>query len=132
MEPKELIIDGLGRVQQILTKALDALTPEKLAYRPSEQSNSIAWLAWHLTRVQDTHYARLRAQEQVWIAGGWAAKLGREADPAETGHGHTPQDVATIRPDGQILLGYHDAVYQRSIEYLSTLSASDFDRVLEA
>ena len=34
-------------------KALEGLTPEELARRPTEESNSIGWLMWHTARDED-------------------------------------------------------------------------------
>jgi uncharacterized damage-inducible protein DinB len=131
MDSKDVIVEALGRIRGLLSMSLDGLTAEQLAYRPSEQANSIAWLAWHLTRVQDHHLSALAGREQAWVADGWHARFGKPADPNDTGQRYTPEQVAAIRPEGpQILLDYHEAVYQRSVEYVQTLSAADLDRVL--
>src|SRR5712692_5785685 len=131
MDSKDVLIDGYGRIPRSLSMALEGLTAEQLTYRPTEQANSIAWLAWHLTRVQDHHLSDLAGREQAWIADGWHAKFGKPADPADTGQRYTPEQVAAIRPaDPSLLLDYHNAVYQRSVEYVQTLSPADLDRVL--
>ncbi|HZR98462.1 MAG TPA: DinB family protein [Chloroflexota bacterium] len=131
MDSKDVIVDALGRIRGLLGMSLDGLTAEQLAYRPSEQANSIAWLAWHLTRVQDDHLSALAGREQAWVAEGWHSRFGKPADPQDTGQGYTPEQVAAIRPDGpQILLDYHEAVHQRSVAYVQTLTPPDLDRVL--
>jgi hypothetical protein len=131
MDSKDVIVEALGRIRGLLGMSLDGLTAEQLAYRPSEQANSIAWLAWHLTRVQDHHLSALAGREHAWVADGWHARFGKPADPQDTGQRYTPEQVAAIRPDGpQILLDYHEAVHQRSVAYVQTLSAPDLDRVL--
>src|ERR671933_1740890 len=118
MDSKDVLIDGYGRIPQLLGMALDGLTAEQLAYRPNEEANSIAWLAWHLTRVQDKQVSDLAGREQAWIADGWHARFGKPADPQDTGQRYTPEQVAAVRPDGpQLLLDYHEAVYQRSVDY---------------
>ena len=128
MEGTELIGDALGRIQRTLQRILPGLTIEQLAYRPSEISNSIAWLSWHLTRVQDQHISDLLDREQEWISGGWYEKFGLRADPRNTGFGHSPSDVSAIRADGEILQGYYDAVYSRSLELLNRLNPDDLER----
>lgn len=131
MDAKDIVIDGLGRIQQILHRSLNGLTAEQLVYRPTDQANSIAWLAWHLTRIQDGHVSDLAGRPQAWVADGWHARFDKPADPKDTGQRYTPEQVAAIRPDGpQVLLDYHDAVYQRSVEYLRGVSPADMDRVL--
>ena len=44
----------------------------QLAFRVDSAANSIAWLVWHLTRIQDDHVADVAQTEQVWTAGGWS------------------------------------------------------------
>ncbi|NIO19497.1 MAG: hypothetical protein GTN76_01790, partial [Candidatus Aenigmarchaeota archaeon] len=71
MEWQELIIDGYGRVLEILNKALAGLTLDDLNEQPHPDCNSIGWLTWHLTRVQDDHVADLMGEEQLWIKDKW-------------------------------------------------------------
>jgi uncharacterized damage-inducible protein DinB len=132
MNVNEILIDGYSRISQILTRTLPELTPEQLVYRPTEEANSIAWLAWHLTRIQDHHLSDLAGRPQLWVSEGWHERFGKPADPADTGQRYTSEQVAEIRPaSAQLLLDYHEAVYQRSVEYIKTLSESDLDRELD-
>ena len=132
MDVHTLLADGYGRIQRSLHLTLDGLTAEQLTYRPSEQANTIAWLAWHLTRVQDHHLSELASREQAWIADGWHEKFGKPADAQETGQRYTAEQVAAVRPSGaQVLLDYHDAVHQRSLEYLGSITPADLDRELD-
>src|SRR5215472_6356472 len=112
MKTADLLADALGRLREVVHEATDNLTAEQLEYRPAPEANSIAWLIWHLTRVQDDHVAEVAGAEQVWTAGGWAGKFGLPFDDAATGWGHSPAEVAAtrVRP-AELLAGYHDAVY---------------------
>ncbi|TFV33626.1 DUF664 domain-containing protein [Streptomyces sp. T1317-0309] len=56
--------------------AVDGLGPDELNARPVEDANSIAWLVWHLTRVQDDHVADAASLEQVWLSQGWEKRFG--------------------------------------------------------
>ena len=99
---------------------------------PTPETNSMAWLAWHLTRVQDHHLSDLAGLPQLWTSEGWHARFGKPADDAETGGGHTLEQVAALKVDTpQLLLDYNDAVYQRSKAYLATVKPQDLDRVLD-
>src|SRR5215470_16041701 len=80
MDCRDLVIDGLGRVEEDLKRALDGLSAEQLAFRPAEHSNSIAWLVWHLTRVQDDHMSELAGRQQAWIEDKWHERFGKPAD----------------------------------------------------
>lgn len=76
----ELLADAFGRIRQTVHGAVDGLTPGQLAFRPESGSNSIAWLVWHLTRIQDDHIADAAGTGQVWTAGAsgstWADRFG--------------------------------------------------------
>ena len=131
MEWQQLITDGYGRVLQVLEKALDRLTQDDLDQQPNPDCNSMGWLTWHLTRVQDHHIADLMGQEQLWVKNGWHAKFDRAPNPLDNGFGHSSEDVAAFRaPEVRTLLGYHRAVLERSKSYINTLSATDLDREL--
>ena len=62
----DLLADAFGRVRDVVHDAVDGLTADQLAFRPDERANSIAWLVWHLTRIQDDHVADVAGTEQVW------------------------------------------------------------------
>lgn len=129
---RDLIIDGLNRVDEDLRAALDGLSAEQLAFRPHEQANSIAWLAWHLTRVEDDHVSELAGTQQAWIEEKWHEHFGRRADPQDTGFGHGPEQVASIKPEGpQLLIDYFQSVHQRSVEYLRSVTCQDLDRIID-
>ena len=68
MTPAELLVDAFERILQTATGAVEGLSDEQLATRPARDANSIAWLVWHLTRVQDDHVADVAGTEQVWTA----------------------------------------------------------------
>jgi uncharacterized damage-inducible protein DinB len=128
----DLLADAYSRIQRGVHMSLEGLTAEQLAYRPAEPANTVAWLAWHLTRVQDHHLSDLAGREQAWIADRWHEKFGKPADPQETGQRYTAEQVAALRPSGpQLLLDYHDAVNARSLEYIRGLTPEDLDRELD-
>ena len=131
MEGNAIVIDALGRIQNTIRRVLDGMTPDQLYYRPAENSNSTAWVIWHLTRVQDHHISDMGGLEQLWTSDGWHARFGMEADVKNTGTGHTPGDVAKIRPDAETLQSYYDAVYERTKTVLSSLTSEDMDRELD-
>jgi uncharacterized damage-inducible protein DinB len=132
MDCKDLVIDGLGRVEEDLRRALDGLSTDQLTFRPADTSNSIAWLAWHLARVEDDHVSELAGRPQAWLEQGWHARFGKEPDTNDTGFGYSPEQVAGIRPESaQLLVDYYLAVHRRSIEYLQGVTCQDMDRVID-
>ena len=132
MECKDLLTDGYGRVLGTLERTLKELTEDDLNWQPHPDSNSIGWLTWHLTRVQDDHVADLMGEEQLWTKDGWHARFNRPPDPKDRGFGNSPEQVAAFKsPDIETLLSYHRAVLERSKSYFLTLSSSDLDRELD-
>jgi hypothetical protein len=82
--------------------------------------------------VHDHHVAELLGTEQVWASGDWAGRFGLPADPHNTGYGHSPAQVAEVRPQSaQALIDYYDAVAARTRELLRELTAQDLDRVVD-
>lgn len=131
MDTKDLALDVLDRVHGVLQRVLRDLGGDELHRLPHPESNSIAWLVWHLTRVQDVSVSGLAEQDQVWVSEGWHATFGMEADLEQDGFGHTPEDVASFRaPSAQALLDYHESVLACSKAYVSGLAPEGFDREL--
>jgi hypothetical protein len=97
MTSAELLVDAVGRIREIVHRVVAGLTPEQLAFRLDPEANSIAWLVWHLTRIQDDHLADAFQAEQVWTAGGWMERFGLPFDPQATGYGHQAEDVAAVQ-----------------------------------
>ncbi|GAB4085635.1 DUF664 domain-containing protein [Myceligenerans cantabricum] len=133
MNGADLLVDAFGRILQEVHAAVRGLSAEELAWRADAEANSVGWLVWHLTRVQDDHVADAAGRTQVWTDAGWADRFGLPLPPGDTGFGHSPDDVAAVRvtsPD--LLTGYHDAVHERTIEYVSALTDADLDRIVDS
>lgn len=132
MKSAELLVDALGRVRDAVHAAVAGLDAEQLAFRSDPEANSIAWLVWHLARVQDDHVADAAGVEQVWTSAGWVERFGLPFDPWATGYGHRPEEVAAVRVESPDLLsGYYDAVHQRSAGFVGRLIDADLDRVVD-
>ena len=131
MEGAALIADALERVNGILHRSLEGAPAGLLCRMPAPHANSMAWLAWHLTRVQDDHISDLAGLPELWAGNGWHARFGMEPNDEETGQGHTFEQVAAFKVESaEVLLAYQDATFQRSVEYLATVKPADLDRVL--
>lgn len=132
MDVAALLTELYGRIPPLAERAVGGLPPERLAESPGPGRNTIAWLVWHLARVEDSHIAELGVGDQLWATGDWAGRMGLAADPHDTGYGHTPEQVAAVQPpDGDVLLDYLDAVSARTDEYLAGLSPDDLDGVVD-
>jgi hypothetical protein len=127
----DLIEDAFGRVDQAVHAVLLGAGPDLLEYRADHEANTIAWLVWHLTRVQDSHIAGLAQEPQLWTAAGWQKRFALPFTAAATGYGHDADEVAAVRVGGDLLLSYFDAVHDRTLAYLGTLHEDDFSRVVD-
>lgn len=132
MKATEVLADAYGRIGEVVHDAVEGLSAEELNARTDPKANSIAWLVWHLTRVQDDHMADASGLEQVWTAQDWFTRFALPLPAAATGYGHTPKQVGTVQVEsGELLLGYFDAVHERSTAFIRGLAAADLDRVVD-
>ncbi len=127
----DLLSDAFGRIRGVVRDAVDGLGEEELAFRPGGAGNSVGWLVWHLTRVQDDHVAGVAGHEQAWTADGWADRFRLPFPAAEHGYGHSSERVAAVRVPADLLLGYHDAVYRNTVSYVENLTGADLERVVD-
>jgi uncharacterized damage-inducible protein DinB len=128
----ELLADAFGRIREVVHDAVDGLTPEQLSYRIDGRANTIAWLVWHLTRIQDDHVADVAGAEQRWTADGWYERFGLPFDRRSTGYGHTAEQVAAVRVEQpRLLTDYYDAVHEQTIRFVRGLADSDLDRIVD-
>ena len=125
-----LLVDGFGRIREVVHEVLDGLDDADLEYRLDSQANPICWLIWHLTRVQDDHIAGVSGLEQVWFSG-WEEQFGLPLDPGDIGYGHDPDQVAVVRAPRDLLAGYHDATYDQTIAFVSGLTDADLAKIVD-
>jgi hypothetical protein len=130
MTSAELLTDAFGRVRHTVHQAVDGLTAQQLAARLDDEANSIAWLCWHLTRVQDDHVADAFAVPQVWPE--FSERFELPFALTETGYGQSSRQVALVRiPSGDLLTGYHDAVYAQTVRHVAGVTDADLSRVVD-
>jgi uncharacterized damage-inducible protein DinB len=132
MNVADLLVEGFGRVQGTVHTAVDGLTAEQLGTRPDGEANSIAWLVWHLTRVQDDHVSDVAGTEQVWTGQDWLSRFGLPFPAGDIGFGHRPADVEAVRVDKpDLLTGYYDAVHEQTVRFLQGLDEPALDRIVD-
>src|SRR3954449_6671656 len=132
MRETDLLVDAFGRIRSLVHAVVEGLEPEQLGLRVDDGANTIAWLVWHLTRVQDDHVADLAGTEQVWTKDGWADRFGVPFEPGTIGYGQSSADVGQVRGvSAEQLAGYHDAVHDASVRYAHGLADAELDRVVD-
>lgn len=142
----ELLLDGFERVREEVEHVLLGLSPAQLVQRPGPHANHIAWLVWHLTRVEDDHFAALahvlegndppagRTHEvpsgQVWPE--WRERFALPFGEWATGYGQSSEQVGAFpTTDSEALRGYHEAVHERAAEVIRGLSEEDLGHVVD-
>lgn len=132
MNVADILTEGYTRIQETVHAAVEGLQPDDINARPDDGANSIAWLVWHLTRVQDDHLADAAGTEQVWFTEGWAARFDLPFAKGATGYGHSSKEVGAVKVgSADLLLGYYDAVHARSAEFIGGLDGKALDRVVD-
>ena len=131
MTTNDLLLDAFGRVEEEVHAVLQGLDEKALTYRPSKDANSIAWLVWHLARIQDDHVADVAGHEQIWTAEGWNKKFNLPFSDDATGWAHTSKDVAQVQSSAELLRGYYDAVHAKTVVYMKGLKDSDYKRIVD-
>lgn len=124
-----VLVDGFGRIHELMGELTDGLSGEVAAYRVDPEANTVGWLLWHLSRVQDDHIADAAHTEQVWPR--WRDRFALPFDDFATGYGQSPAEVGAVRVGGELLAGYHAEMHEATIRYLHTLTAAELDRVVD-
>ena len=127
----DILREGFGRLPALVHNAVEGLDDDQLTYRLDAEANTIAWLVWHLTRIQDDHVADAASTGQIWTAKGWADRFGLPFEVSATGYAQNNDDVAAVRVPSSLLVGYFDDVYARTVDYLESLQGADLDRIVD-
>ena len=132
MDVAALLLELYGRIPPLAREAVDGLDADQLNERPRPGTNSIGWLVWHLTRVQDHHMSEILESRQIWVAGDWAGRCGLAPDPSNIGFGHSAAEAPAVQPESSdVLLEYLDAVDQRTRSALERLVEANLDRIVD-
>jgi Protein of unknown function (DUF664) len=126
---RDLLADSFARIRDLVVELTDGLSEDDSTYRPDPEANSIGWLLWHLTRVQDDHVAGLAAVEQAWPR--WREKFALPFSDWATGYGHGADEVGAVRVSGELLAAYHADVHSLTMTYVEQLDADELARVVD-
>ena len=114
MESAGLVLGALGRVRQMVREAISDLSADEMLAPPKPH---IAWLTWHIARVQDANFSGLLERPQLWITDRWHERFGMAPNPRDYGSGHRQSreqvDAFTVT-DKTLLLDYLDAVFAQT------------------
>jgi hypothetical protein len=127
MELKGFIVQALNALQERYDRAIEGLTAEELAWQAGPTANPIAFIFWHITRVEDrliVHFAQ--GKTDVWVRDGWYERWGIPAEA--TGLEYPPERLASFPlPPLSEMKAYSETVRHETLTYLRNLEAADFE-----
>jgi hypothetical protein len=132
VQVREVFIESFERLPELVHDVVDGLDLDELTFRIDAETNTIAWLVWHLTRVQDDHVADVASFEQVWTTNGWFDRFALPFDRSAHGYGQSAEEVAAVRVPADLLVGYFDDVHAQTRRFVDSLSDADLDRVVDS
>jgi Protein of unknown function (DUF664) len=124
-----LLSDCFDRIAASVTELCDGLTDRVANFQPDPEANTVAWLLWHLTRIQDDHVSEAAQSNQVWD--GWRERFDLPFAEYATGYGQNAAEVAAVHVAPDLLVGYHAEVNEMTTAYLATLSAEELQRIID-
>lgn len=128
----DILRDAFMRVHDELPRNLSGLDADTVLWRPDTDANSIGWLAWHLTRVQDDHLAGVGDVPQVWAHDHYVDRFALPYPVDAHGYGQTSAEVGAFSVgDVELLLAYHDAVHQLTLAVLDSLDDAGYERIVD-
>lgn len=130
MLANDLMIDAFNRIKHAVHTTVEDLSEDELISRPDSEANTIAWLIWHLSRVQDNHMAGMAGTEQIWDQG-WREKFGLPFDKSATGYGQSSEEVGQVKASAKLLVEYFDTVHDLSINWIQHLKEEDYSKIVD-
>jgi hypothetical protein len=128
----DILIDSITRVKHTSALAVAGLTAAQLEARVDPEANTIAWLLWHIGRVQDAQVSDASGLAQIWLTDGWMDRFALPFEAGETGYAHSVEDVGRVRGvSAELLEDYVTAVCDRTITYLGTIDDSELGRIVD-
>ena len=119
MDAKELLLRSLEESHGYLTKALNGLTQGEATWSPSPECNSIAFILWHMTRVEDFFVNRvIQREKELYEAQKWQEKLGTPTKAYQ----YTVEELqAWPAPKLEILREYANSVRENTLAFLNSI-----------
>jgi hypothetical protein len=133
MELSQLFFQRYDPLCNVYLRDIWDLVPHELMIRrPHPRVNSIAWILWHMFRVEDAGINRfITDQPQVLDEGKWMERMNLPYRHNGGDMTFDEVDQLTRRIDIDGLHDYALAVQTRTRETVSTLTMSDMDALME-
>ena len=130
MSGSQTAVSALERNWEMVKSAVAEVDEPTMSARPNNDSNSMSWLIWHMTRVADRFiHFRLMNKPQIWTVDAWHEKFNMEANPDDFGMGWSNEQAAAWKaPATEVLMDYFNAVNSAVASYLRSMSETDLAR----
>jgi hypothetical protein len=113
-------------------RLVHGLSDAQFRARPAAGLNSLAWLLWHMARLEDAAMNVLVAgTPQVLECGGWPDRLGLRGAALGTGMDDGEVGAVSARVDLTALLDYRNAVGRRTRAIIADLRPEQLDAPVE-
>jgi hypothetical protein len=114
-------------VHDLILRAASDRTDEQFVWRPNPDVNNMAYLLWHLVRIEDiTIQTQFRKAPLIYEAEGWADRLG--LDPQLRPAGMTPKQVDAVVYRLDDFLPYAHRVWNNTTEVLKAMQDGDLEQ----
>jgi hypothetical protein len=133
MDARDLVLLRYDAIHGTFVDQLFQDISDREAREQPHGVNSIAWLVWHMTRVEDAAVSRFVAgRPQVVDEGDWCARMG--VARRDVGPGMTRSEVAALSAamDVPALRAYQRAVTDRTRAVVASLPPSAWEEVVPA
>jgi uncharacterized damage-inducible protein DinB len=129
MTLNEFIENAFNTEQAYLMDALGDLTTDEMSWQAGPEANTIGWILWHMTRVEDMWFQFfIQRQPELWETEGWHEKFGMPT--RDNGFGHTPEQVKEFPAyDLKEMIAYGASVRAATLSYLKTVTPEQMDVV---
>jgi uncharacterized damage-inducible protein DinB len=128
---KDAVKSGMSEYLGELKEKLDGLTEAELHWQTTLDTNSIAWLVWHMAKVEDSWInVWVAGGESVWDSGNWADITGITGE--SSGYGQAMDDVRAM-PNVPVseLVAYYDAVREAAFRVIDGMADADMSNEID-
>jgi len=124
---QDLLRRSLRSMHELLDKATGDMTAANLNFRPSEGGVSAFFSLWHYVRTEDNIVNWVVQQRPtVWLSGDYHEHFGLPRNSQGTGMTEDEANAVQVT-DVAKWREYQQAVWKATDDYLSAMSAAEFD-----
>jgi DinB superfamily len=116
----------------LIDDLLKGLSDAQVRGRATPGVNTIAWLLWHMARIEDVGVNRFFVDGTQVLDDGWGARLGTGRRDVGTGMSDAEVDELSARIDLAALRGYWDATTARTLAVVEAERTGDLEALVPA